>query len=179
MSLSTAQQQKAKIIDDIREKINRSRGLIFFEYHGLNVEEVNTLRSKVREGNGEFKVYKNTLLKRALEGHPLKDELAGDLKGPMACVFSYGDIVPSAKVLSKFQNRKEEDLKLKSGVLISKKISSDEIKQIAKLPGREELLAKLVGTLAAPLQAFVTVLSAVPRDFVYALKAIQTKKEKS
>jgi large subunit ribosomal protein L10 len=176
MSLSPAQKLKQKIVQEIEQKVDKSKGVLFFEYHGLKVDEINTLREKISEGEGEVKVYKNTLFKKALEKAEYKDDVVGELTGPIACAFSYADITPIAKAIVGFKKENEESLPLKVGVLLNKKISAAEIKEISKLPAREVLLAKLVGTLAAPVQAFVSVLSAVPRDFVYALGAIKDKK---
>ena len=170
--------EKEKEVQTIQEKFKKAQAVFLFEYHGLNVADMTGLRMKLREGEGELKVLKNTLVKKALEGSPLKETVGSDFKGPMACAFSYSDIVATAKVLVDFK-KEDQSLKFKSGILKERKIEIQEIKALAKLPSREVLLAQLVGTLAAPISSFVSVLAAVPRKFLYALKAIEEKKGKS
>lgn len=170
--------EKEKAVQDIQEKFKKAQAVFLFEYHGLNVADMTGLRMKLREGQGELKVLKNTLVKKALEGSPLKEMIAVDFKGPIACAFGYSDAVATAKVLVDFK-KEDQSLNFKSGVLKEQKIQVQEIKALAKLPSREVLLAHLVGTLAAPISSFVSVLAAVPRKFLYALRAIEEKKGKS
>lgn len=170
--------EKEKTVQDIQDKFKKSQAVFLFEYHGLNVADMTGLRMKLREGQGELKVLKNTLVKKALEGSPLKETVASDFKGPIACAFSYADAVATAKVLVGFK-KEDQSLHFKSGVLNERKIQIQEIKALAKLPSREVLLAHLLGTLVAPISSFVIVLAAVPRKFLYALKAIEEKKEKA
>ena len=170
--------EKKEIIQDIKSKLKLSKGLFLFEYHGLNVSDMTTLRRKFQTEKSELKIYKNTLLKKALQDSEVDKNFLSEFKGPIACVFGYGDIVPAAKVLTDFE-KEEQFLKIKSGLLGIQKLSFNEIKQLAKLPSKDVLVAQLVGTFAAPLKALVTVLSAVPRDFVYVLKAMEQKKSNS
>ena len=170
--------EKQKTVEDIQERFKKAQAVFLFEYHGLTVSDMTGLRMKLREGQGELKVLKNTLVKKALEGSPLKEALAAEFKGPVACAFSYSDVVNTAKILVDFK-KEDQFLKFKSGVLKEKKIESQEIKALAKLPSREVLLAHLLGTLAAPISSFVSVLAAVPRKFLYVLKAVEEKKGKS
>ena len=171
-------QDKEKVISQIKEKINLSQGFFIFEYHGLTVEDITGLRRKLKAGGGELKVFKNTLVKKALIGTETEKVIGTDFKGPLACAFGYKDVVAAAKVLIEFE-KNEESLKLKAGVLKDKKLLLNDIKQLAKLPSREVLLGKLVGSLASPLRGWVNVLSAVPRNFVFVLKAIEQKKGKA
>ncbi len=169
--------EKIETVNSIRTKIEKSKGLFLFEYHGLNVEDLSGLRRKVREEKGEIKVLKNSLVKKAISDTPLNSVLSNDFKGPIACAFGYEDVVAVAKVLVEF-TKDDVPLKLRLGLLGDKKLSLSEVKQLAKLPSRIQLLSLLVGTLAAPLRGLVTVLSAVPRDLVYVVKAIEDKKNK-
>lgn len=168
---------KEQRINEIKDKVQKAKAIFLFQYHGLNVQDMQDLRSKVRKEDGEIKVFKNTLVKKALEGMPLKEVLEENLEGPIACVFSYKDAVLTAKTLVEF-TKEDNPLNIKTGILGLKKIVLNEIKQLAKLPSRKILLAQLLSTMNAPLTSLVTVLSAVPRDFVYALKAIEDKKGK-
>ena len=169
--------QKEQSVKEIQDKLLKTKGLFLFEYHGLSVEDLTGLRRQLKKGGGELKVYKNTLIRKALQGTTYEESLSKDFKGPIACAFGYEDVVPPAKTLVEFE-KEEKKLNIRAGVLKDKKLSTPQILQLAKLPSREVLLGQLVGVLAAPMRAFVTVLSAVPRDFVYALKAIEQKKAK-
>ena len=166
--------EKEKIVKDIKEKFQSSKGLFLFEYHGLNVSDMTGLRRKFQQEGAEIKVYKNTLVKKALKD-TVDTEFLKTFRGPIACAFGYNDVIPTTKILTEFE-KNEKPLNIKSGVLGVQRLSLQEIKQLAKLPSKDLLIAQLVGTFAAPLRALVTVLSAVPRDFVYVLKAIEQKK---
>lgn len=170
--------EKEKAVQNIQEKFKKAEAVFLFEYHGLNVSDMTGLRMKLQNTQGELKVLKNTLVKKALEGSPLKEAIALDFKGPIACAFSYADAVATAKVLVDFK-KEDQSLNLKSGVLKERKVQVQEIKALAKLPSREVLLAHLLGTLVAPISSFVSVLAAVPRKFLYVLKAVEEKKGKA
>ncbi|OGP02308.1 MAG: 50S ribosomal protein L10 [Deltaproteobacteria bacterium GWA2_38_16] len=170
--------EKEQIVQEIKKKVSESKAVFLFEYHGLNVQDMTTLRTDLRRKNGELKVFKNTLVKKALQETPLKDLLEKDFKGPIACAFGYSDEVTVAKTLVDFK-KEDASLNIKSAVLGSQKISLNEIKQLSKLPSKEIMLGQLLATVAAPVRGLVTVLSAVTRDFVYVLKAIEDKKGKA
>lgn len=168
--------QKEQMVQDIKKKIQMSKGIFLFQYHGLSVEDITGLRRKIRQGGGELKIFKNTLVRLALKGTPVEKLLMEELKGPIAYTFSYEDVVSTAKALVEFE-KEEKSLELNVAVLNDKKLSFNKIKQLAKLPPREVLLSQLMGTLVAPISALIRVLSAVPRDLIYVLKAIEQKKQ--
>lgn len=174
--MTTTRVQKEKIVDEFRDKMKMAQLFLAFEYHGLTVADMTRLRRDVREKGGELKIFKNKLIKKALMGTPVENELTDDFKGPLASVFGLADIAAVAKVLVDFQ-KEEVPLKIRIGLLDNHKISINEIKELAKLPSREILLAKCVATLSAPLQAFLNVLAAVPREFIHLLKAVEEKKK--
>lgn len=176
--MTTTRTQKERIVSEFQDKMKRAQGFLAFEYHGLTVADMTRLRRDVREKGGELKIFKNKLIKKALAGTAVENVLSGDFRGPLASVFGLKDIAAAAKVLVDFQ-KEEIPLKIRIGVLDNRKISINEIKELAKLPSREILLAKCVGTLTAPLQAFLNVLTAVPREFIYVLKAVERQKKEN
>jgi len=162
--MSSAIEQKKQIVEEIAGKLRDSVSTIIVDYRGLNVAEVTELRKKLREANIEFKVYKNTLTRRAVEQVELT-ELNDALTGPNAIAFSTEDVVAPAKILSEFA-KEHEALEIKAGVIEGNIVSIDEIKSIADLPSREGLLSMLLSVLQAPM-----------RNFALAAKAVADQKE--
>ena len=167
--------QKTKEIELLREKLSRIDGLFVTEYRGIKVGDVTSLRRDLRRKSGELKVIKNRLAKIAVKGTPY-EEMASELKGPVAVAFSYGEVNSIAKVLTQYATE-EIPLKIRSGYIGSRKLSHLEVKQLAILPSREILLSQLLGNLNAPISGFVRVLAGVPRQFAQVLNAIKDKKE--
>lgn len=167
--------EKAEVISDIKSRIGDSRGVYFFDYRGLSVQKLNDLRGKLRESGAKATVFKNTFIKRAL------DELNYDcpdsvFKEPTVLLSCEEDIVSPAKVLVDFI-KKNEIGTIKGGFLGDKAIDFNEVTRLSKLPTRDELLAKVVGSLNAPISNFVGCLSGVSRNLVYVLSAIQSQKD--
>lgn len=133
--------QKAEIVDTIKNSVEKSAAVIFFDYRGLTVEEMNVLRSELRKENIEVKVYKNTLTKRALES--LKLDLKEALDGPTAIAFSE-NVVEPAKIISEFA-KKHDALNIKVGIIDGEIASLDIIKELASIPSHEGLLTMLAG----------------------------------
>ena len=170
---------KVAVVDEVREKLDNSDGALLTEYRGLDVPGLAELRKELRAAGGEYKIYKNTLVRIAARERDLEiDEL---LTGPTAIAFvgakddgSPGDAAAVAKALKEFA-KNNELLVLKGGVLDGNVLSADEIKALAELPSRDVLLSQIAGLLQAPLADFVGLLDAVPRDFSYALQALIDK----
>ncbi|WP_027726419.1 50S ribosomal protein L10 [Tuberibacillus calidus] len=163
MSVS-AIEKKQQVVNELVEKLKASVSTIVVDYRGLNVAEVTELRKQLREAGVEFKVYKNTLLRRATAetGYTDLDEV---LVGPTAIAFSNEDVVAPAKLLHDFA-KDHEALEIKSGIIEGKVASVDEIKALANLPSREGLLSMLLSVLQAPI-----------RNFALAAKAVAEQKE--
>ena len=165
---------KEQVVSELASKLEIAKASFLADYRGLTVDEVNQLRGKLREVGVEYRVVKNTLLKLAAKGTEtacLEDHLIG----PTAIAIAGDDPVAPAKILSEYakQNSKFE---LKVGALGGKVLSLADIKALADLPSREVLLAKMLGSINAPVSNFVGVLAAVPRSLVQVLAAIQDKK---
>lgn len=167
--------EKKQTVQEVREKFEKSQGFFITHNLGLDAGQISALRKDVRTNGGELKVIKNTLIKRAIENLEHHKDIDADLKGPVAVAFSYNDPAAIAKAILKYVDDKNK-FEVKSGMLGAVLLSSSQVAALAKLPPRQELLAKAVRTIAAPLQSFMGVLSAVPRDFVNVLTAIKDKK---
>lgn len=167
--------QKELIVGELAEKFQKAQSMVFYDYIGLTVAEVSALRNQFRAAGVEYKVIKNTMLKRAADSLGLSG-LDPYLSGPTAVAFSYTDPVAPAKILMDFikQVKKTE---IKSGVLMGRVIDAEGVKALATLPSREELLAKMLGSLNAPATGLVMVLSGTLRKLLYALNAVKEQKQ--
>lgn len=166
---------KVRIIEDLKDKFSRARAAFVTDYRGIKAVEMDEFRRALREKSNEFKIVRNTLVRRAIEGTDA-EPLSEHFKGTTAIIFSYEDAVGAAKTLTEYA-KKMPALELKTGALGAKLLSAEEIKALSELPSREELLGKLLGSLSSPMSGFVGVLSGVPRKLLYALNAIQAQKE--
>lgn len=168
---------KKQVVSDIVEKIKNAKSVVIAEYSGMNVAEVTQLRAKFRAAGVEYVVLKNTLVKRALDELSITglDEV---LNGPSVFAFSTADEVSGAKVIQEYMDAdKRETLRVKAGIVDGTVLDPAAVKALASLPPKEVLVAKLMGTLNAPITNFVGVLSATLRSLVYALDAVRKQKE--
>lgn len=162
--MSNAIEQKKLVVDEIADKLKASVSTVVVDYRGLNVAEVTELRKQLREAGADFKVYKNSLTRRAAEAA----ELAGlneALTGPNAIAFSTEDVVAPAKIINDFA-KKHEALEIKAGVIEGNVATAEDIKALAELPSREGLLSMLLSVLQAPI-----------RNLALATKAVADQKE--
>ncbi len=168
---------KVAVVDEVQTKLDEADGALLTEYRGLNVPELAELRKALRDAGGEYKIYKNTLVRIAAAnaGIDIADDM---LTGPTAIAFvnggadgAPGDAAAVAKALKDFAKGNDK-LVLKGGVLDGALVSADDVKALAELPSREVLLSQIAGLLQAPLAEFVNLLDAVPREFSYALQAL-------
>lgn len=176
-----ARPEKIAMVNDIQEKLQAATSVIVTNYSGLNVAEVNELRKELREAGVEYKVLKNTLVSRAIDKTENEEysKLKDVLVGPTAIAFSE-DPVAAAKVLHGYSKKSAKKLpEIKAGVIEGKVIDLEKVNEIANIPSREELLAKMLGSLNAPITNFVGVLAALPRGLVCALDGIRQKKEEN
>lgn len=168
---------KKQIVLDIKGKMERSQGMIFYDYRGLNVEEVTDLRNKFREAGVEYHVIKNAMLRRAVEMLQIKG-LDETLTGPTAVAFGYSDPVAPAKVLVDYV-KKIKKTQIKCGLLGKQVIDMGMINSLAELPSREQLLGTLAGTLQAPIAGFARSLSGIICKLGYALNAVVEQKQQA
>jgi large subunit ribosomal protein L10 len=169
---------KATAVAELKENFVKAKAAFFADYKGLTVEQVNDLRKRLRAHNVQVKVVKNNLARLAVREAKLGDEpekLLDTVAGPTMVAFAYGDAAAAAKVIQKFVESNEA-FNLKDSLLSTQRLSTKQVEELSKLPSREVLLAKMLGSLNAPAQNFVGVLAAVPRSFVQVLAAIGQKK---
>jgi large subunit ribosomal protein L10 len=167
--------QKKEIVERLTKSLEESEIAILVDYKGLNVAEMTDLRTRFRAEDVQIEVVKNSLLVHASEGNDAA-LMRAFYKGPNAIVLSKSDPVSPAKILVDFVKNNEK-LEIKAGVLSGALLSKEDIKQLATLPGKEELLTTLVCLLNAVPTSFVNVLAGVPRGFVNAVNAIKEQKE--
>ncbi|MBU0706411.1 50S ribosomal protein L10 [Patescibacteria group bacterium] len=151
--MAVTRQKKEEVLKELVEKFSRSKSVVFANYRGLDVASISELRSELRKEDAEMKVAKKTLM-----GLAAKD-IVGELdksvmEGPVVATFSYEDPLSGIRILFKF-SKKNDNIKLLGGIVDGKVVGPEVIQQYAKLPGRLELLAKLIGSMNAPLSGFV------------------------
>ena len=168
--------EKVAVVAEVREKFSEADAVVFTEYRGLTVRDLAELRNAMRDAGGEYKVYKNTLVRRAADELDLG--ISDDLSGPMAIAFvgnkpdgSPGDPVLVAKALQAFA-KTNPHLVIKGGLLDTRVLDADDVKALASVAPREELLARFAGGLAAPMRNLATLMQALPQNFAYGLQAL-------
>ena len=175
-NLGLSLEHKQEMVSEVAAKLQGAQTVIVAEYRGLNVERVTQLRSKARKSGVWLRVLKNTLARRAIKGTPF-EKLSDQMVGPLMYGISQ-DPVAGAKVLSEFA-KENELFVIKAGAMPNAVMSVQDIKALAQLPGREELLATLLGTMQAPMAKLVRTLNEVPGKFVRTLAAVRDSKEKA
>ena len=150
---------KQPIVDEIKGHVEKASSIVLVDYRGLTVEQDTKLRKELREAGVVYKVYKNTLLKRAFEGNDFS-QLDVDLEGPSAVAFSYEDATAAARIMSNFAKQAKE-LEIKSGVVEGTYYDAKGMNVIATIPSREELISKLLGSLQSPITNFARVLNQI------------------
>jgi large subunit ribosomal protein L10 len=169
-------QEKAAKIEEVSALVAKAQSIIVAEYRGLDVDSVTRLRKEARGQGVQLRVLKNTLARRAVNDTPFAG-LADKLVGPLVYGFS-SDPVAAAKVLSTFA-KSNDKLVVKAGAMPNVVMDEAGVKALATLPSREELLAKLMATMQAPIGQFVRTLNEVPARFVRTLAAVRDAKEKA
>lgn len=168
--------RKEQVVAELQEKLKDVKLAILVDYSGLNVTKITELRHELRKSDAEIRVIKNTLFK--LASKDLEFNLFDDhLKGPLALIMNFGDVVEPTKALVDFA-KKNAELELRVGVMSGTLLTTEQIRALSELPSREVLLGKLLSVMVGAQTSLVTVLSGVPRQFVQLLEAYRVKKEK-
>ena len=166
--------KKKAVVAEISAQVAKAKAIVVAEYRGLEVGHMTELRAKARKSGVYLRVLKNTLARRAVEGTPFAG-LSQHIKGPLVYGIS-PDPIATAKVLDEFA-RANEKLVIRAGAMPNAVISAREVAALASMPSREELLAKLLGTMQAPIAKFARTLNEVPARFVRTLAAVRDKQQ--
>lgn len=169
-------EEKAAQIEEVSALVAKAQTIVVAEYRGLDVDSVTKLRKNARSQGVQLRVLKNTLARRAVTGTPFAG-LSDKLVGPLVYGFS-ADPVAAAKVLASFA-KDNDKLVVKAGAMPNHVLDVNGVKALATMPSREELLAKLMATMQAPIGQFVRTLNEVPARFVRTLAAVRDAKEKA
>ncbi len=161
---------KVATVDEVKAKVETTSTAVVTEYRGMTVAQISALRRQLRTLDADYKVFKNTLVRRAIAGTPVAplDEF---LVGPTAIAFVNGDVSAVAKALRDFA-KSTPTLVVKGGVLDGKALSGKDLSALADLPSREVLLARFAGLLASPMTTMAGLLKAIPQNFAYGLSAL-------
>ena len=168
-------EEKKAVVAEVSDKLTNAQAVVLAEYRGLAVEDMTKLRVNARDNGVYLRVLKNTLARRAVAGTPF-EKLGDQMVGPLAYGIS-DDPVAVAKVLNEFAKNNEKFV-IKAGAMADQVMSRADVARLATMPSREELLAKLLGTMQAPIAKFVQTLNEVPGKFVRTLAAVRDDKEK-
>ena len=173
--ISAARQVKMQVVEDIKAKVNDSKSVVVVSYHGLTVAEDTELRNEFRKNGVEYKVLKNTLIRFAMEelGHKQFDE---HLKGTTSVAFA-ADEITAAKMVAAAAKKYDNRISAKCGLVDGEFVDAAGVKTLAEMPPKEVLIAKMLGSLNAPISGLAGVLSATLRSLVYAVNAVKDKRE--
>lgn len=175
--MAVSREQKEKVLKELIDKFSKAKSVIFSDYRGIQVNDLQKLRRAMRAEDAEYAVAKRTLFKIAAKkaGFPeIPDEI---MEGPCAASFSYGDEIAPARIIKNFA-KGNEHLKLLGGIVDGKVLSIAQTKELSLLPTKKELLAKFVGCLQGPIYGFYGILHEVMRKFVGTVLALHDQKSK-
>lgn len=167
--------EKEQIVAEVTEVVGRAQGMFFTDFGDLTVEQATELRREFRKSGVDYRVVKNTLIRKALESVTGYDKVYDKLVGPTGVAFAFDDPVVPAKIIQKF-SEKHSKLSLKVCVLDKEVYDGARLGELAKLPSRKEMMASILGSIQAPLTGVPTVINAVLRDLVSVIGEIEKKK---
>lgn len=174
--MGLSMEEKQAVVREVAAQVAAAQAIVLAEYRGLEVGSMTELRRKARRSGVYLRVLKNTLARRAVKDTPFA-QLADVMVGPLVYGISSDPVAP-AKVMNEFA-RGNEKFVIRAGAMPNAVISAREVAALASMPSRAELLAKLVGTMQAPVAKFVRTLNEVPSRFVRAVAAVRDAKEKA
>jgi len=167
--------EKEQIVTEVAEIVERARGMFFTDFTGLTVEQATELRREFRKSGIDYKVVKNTLIRKALENVSGYDKVIDTLVGPTGIAYAFDDPVAPAKIIHKFAE-KHRKLSLKACVLEKQVFDGAKLQELAKLPSRKEMMGSILGSVHAPLVGVPMVIAAVARNLVSVIGEIEKKK---
>jgi large subunit ribosomal protein L10 len=169
-------EQKAEQVELLTEMLRKAKVAVLTDYRGLTVTQLQELRGKLRTGDVEYRVVKNTLARRAAEAAGVA-ELQPELEGPVAIAFGYEDLSVPSKLINEFVRATRLKLDVKGGLVEGRVFTPEQVKQLADLPSRESLLAQLLGTLQSPVGQLVGIMQTPVQQLLGVLDAYKTKLE--
>jgi large subunit ribosomal protein L10 len=169
-------EQKQAVVQELADRLRGANAFYLTDFTGLNVKRITVLRARLREAGVQYLVVKNTLAERALADLELS-EIAEFFRGPTALVIGQDDPVTPAKVLADFAKENDNRPTVKAGVVERRAVSPEDVRRLATLPPREQLLAELAGAFQAPLSQFVWVMQAKLTEMVGLLEALRAERE--
>jgi large subunit ribosomal protein L10 len=175
--MAKTKEQKRKILEELKEKIEKQKIMIFIDITGLKSKELFLLRKKLKESGDELKVAKKTLINLILKEKKLDLVDVKKMVGEIALVFGFKDEILPAKTVFEF-SKENKNLKILGGILEKNFLNQEKIEELALLPTKEELLVKLIGNIFAPISNFVYVLKSIPQSLIFVLSQIQLKVQK-
>jgi large subunit ribosomal protein L10 len=167
--------EKEIIVAEVTEVAQRASGMFFTDFTGLTVEQITELRREFRKSGVQYRVAKNTLIRKALQGMGGYDRVYDRLVGPTGVAFAFDDPVAPAKIIQRFKE-KYNKLSLKVCVIEKQVYGGEKLADIAKMPTRKDMMASIVASIQAPLAGVPTVVQAVMRDLVSVIGEIEKKK---
>jgi large subunit ribosomal protein L10 len=169
-------EQKAEQVDLLTEKLKRAKVAVLTDYRGLTVSQIQDLRGKLRTGDVEYRVVKNTLTRRAAAAAGVSD-LEKELEGPVAIAFGYDDLSVPSKLINEWVRTTRLKLDVKGGLVEGRVFTPDQVRQLADLPSRESLIAQLMGTLQSPVGQLVGIMQTPLQQLLGVLDAYKNKLE--
>ena len=169
-------EQKAEQVEEIAERLKKAKVAVLTDYRGLTVGQLQDLRARLRGGDVEYRVVKNTLARRAAEAAGVP-ALQAELKGPVAIAFGYDDLGVPAKLINEFVRATRLKLEVVGGLVEGRVFSPDQVKQLADLPSRESLIAQLLGTLQSPVSQLVGIMQTPVQQLIGVLDAYKERLE--
>ncbi|MFA5131101.1 MAG: 50S ribosomal protein L10 [Patescibacteria group bacterium] len=169
--------QKQEILRNLSEKFKKSKSVVFAGFNALTVKDNEKLRDQLRSENSEYYVAKKTLMNIAFKDQ-MSDLNVRTMDGKLAAIFSYEDEVAAAKIVGNFRKDKDKEARIffLGGILENKLLNKEEMEALSKLPSKQELYGRLVGTMNAPISGFVNALAGNIKNLLYVLKALEEKK---
>jgi len=169
-------EQKAEQVEVLTDKLKKAKVAVLTDYRGLTVSQIQELRGKLRSGDVEYRVVKNTLARRAAEAAGVP-ALQSELEGPVAIAFGYDDLSLPSKLINEFVRSTRLKVDVKGGLVEGRVFSPEQVKQLADLPSRETLIAQLLGTLQSPVGQLVAIMQTPHQQLLGVLNAYKNKLE--
>ncbi|MFO7949870.1 MAG: 50S ribosomal protein L10 [Candidatus Fermentibacteraceae bacterium] len=176
--MAVTRRKKEEIVESLSENFGEAKSFVLTDFTGIDVDEMTELRTKMREAGVSYTVAKNTLLRMIFDnvGIPEGEKFLQGIDGPTAVAYADDEVMP-AKVISEFAEDHDGRPAIKAGFVAGESMDIEGVERLAKVPGREELLSRLVGSAQSPIQGFVCVSSAIIRKFLYAVNAVRESRE--